>query len=99
MNNYVKSPTSDGQIMEREYFMRKIVKMISILVVVLVLAGCGKRKLSLEEIKLDVEKFSDIPMEGNEITKFEIIKRQTNIKEKKDTVYVHIEAENEDFFC
>lgn len=38
-------------------------------------------------------------MEGNEITKFEIIKRQTNIKEKKDTVYVHIEAENEDFFC
>ena len=57
--------------------MRKIIKMISILVMVLVLVGCGKRELSLEEIKLDVEKFSDIPMEGNEITKFEIINYNT----------------------
>lgn len=59
--------------MKGEGIMRKIIKMISILVMVLVLVGCGKRELSLEEIKLDVEKFSDIPMEGNEITKFEII--------------------------
>lgn len=53
--------------------------------------------LKESDIKVDIQNEDLFVSQGLTITNFEVIKRQTNIDNKEDIVYVHVEGENADF--
>lgn len=66
------------------------------LLMVTLLTGCGKASKSGDEIIADIkDAVPFISYEELEITKYEILKRQTSQEDKTDIIYITLDVENE----
>lgn len=78
--------------------MKKVVSIVLFLVVMIVFGGCNViPKLDEEKIQSDVIAKAKLTNFECEITNFFVIKRQTNIENKEDIVYVSFSGENEHY--
>ena len=66
-------------------------------VVLICLSGCDARALSEEEIKDDIVAKEELDRSDATITDYSVIKRQTNIEDKNDIIYMTISGENDDY--
>lgn len=64
----------------------------------MLLSGCSKSGKSEKEIvqDLQINSFFQDGMDV-EITQYNVIKRQTDVDNKSDVVYINVDAENKDF--
>lgn len=53
--------------------------------------------VAISDVLLDVGKFSEFTAQNIGIIDLDVIKRQTNMSDKEDIIYVHVEGENADF--
>lgn len=73
---------------------------ILVLAVLLILSGCGAKEKSESEIASDLAANPGFySTQDVTISDIEIIKRQTNTKEKTDYIYVNVKAQNENIEC
>lgn len=79
---------------------RIIICCVMLLSVVLAFSGCSKRTKSEKEIKKDLQMNANFySVQEVTIKDLEIIKRQTDTKNKYDNVFVTVKAENENISC
>lgn len=81
-------------------YIKRTINLLTVSIFFLLLVGCSAKPRSEKEIVEDLQDSSQfIPVEGLEISDYEIIKRQTDQKEKQDVVYIAVDACNEEFEC
>ena len=77
---------------------RKIYVATLLTLLVLLLTGCSESAKKEKQIIKDLQKSSSFfSQQDAEITDYDIIKRQTDEKNKSDIVYIHVVAENDLF--
>ena len=75
---------------------RKILMLITVILIIALCTGCGKIVKNEEELLTDLIADSSFYMvEGSEVTELSIIKRLTDVENKTDKVYVSINIEHE----
>lgn len=71
---------------------------ISLMPILILLSGCSKSGKSEKAIAQDLQNNSFFQDNMDvEITEYSIIKRQTNVENKSDIVYINTDAKNDDF--
>ena len=77
---------------------KKVIKYALMTLLCISFTGCnGKRTLTEEEIRKEIQAKDVFYSQGLEIKEFEIIKRQTDTADREDVIYIHVEGENLDF--
>ena len=73
----------------------RVVILLCVAVLVVFMGGCGKKEASATQLRNDLSEsaqFTDLSNRLNvEITNFEIVKRQTTLEKKVDTVWVEVD--------
>ncbi len=76
------------------------IRIFLMMTTVLMLTGCGAKEKNLEEIKNDLQSHPNFfDKQEVSITDIEVIKRQTDKKDKSDLVFVTINADNAEIEC